>query len=68
MVFLKEKQVTQATGTYTYCAYLETLLNDGPSAKDSPLTAALHYKDTAEKMDVADPTVAGGNGNKNQGF
>ena len=31
--------------------------------KDSQLTAALYYKDTAGKMDVADPTVAGGNGN-----
>ena len=62
-VFLKEKQVTQATGTYAYHAYLETLLNYGPSAKDSQLTAALYYKDTAGKMDVADPTVAGSNGN-----
>ena len=34
-VFLKEKQVTQATGTYAYCAYLETLLNYGPAAKVS---------------------------------
>ncbi|CAB3990567.1 uncharacterized transposon-derived [Paramuricea clavata] len=62
-VFLKGKQVTQATGTYAYRAYLETLLNYGPSAKDSQLTAALYYKDTAGKMDVADPTVVGGNGN-----
>ena len=62
-VFLKGKQVTQATGTYAYRAYLETLLNYGPSAKDSQLTAALYYKDTAGKMDIADPTVAGDNGN-----
>jgi hypothetical protein len=62
-VFLKGKQVTQATGTYAYRAYLETLLNYGPSAKDSQLTAALYYKDTAGKMDIVDPTVAGGNGN-----
>ncbi|CAB4022896.1 uncharacterized transposon-derived [Paramuricea clavata] len=62
-VFLKEKQVTQVIGTYAYRAYMETLLNYGPSAKDSQLTAALYYKDTAGKMDVADPTVAGGNGN-----
>ena len=34
-VFLKEKQVTQATGTYAYRAYLETLLNYGPAAKKS---------------------------------
>ncbi|XP_028393189.1 uncharacterized protein F54H12.2-like [Dendronephthya gigantea] len=60
-VFLKEKQVTQATGTYSYRAYLETLLNYGPAAKQSQLTAALFYKDTAGKMAVADPTAADGN-------
>ena len=57
-VFLKEKQVTQATGTYAYRAYLETLLNYGPAAKESQLTAAMFYKDTAGKMDVTDPTIA----------
>ena len=62
-VFLKEKQVTQATGTYAYRAYLETLLNYGASAKDSQLTAALFYKDTAGTMDVANPTTAGDAGN-----
>ena len=62
-VFLKEKQVTQATGTYAYRAYLETLLNYGPSAKQSQLTASLFYKDTAGKMDAADPTLAAGNAN-----
>ena len=36
-VFLKGKQVTQATGTYAYPAYLETLLNYGPAAKKSLL-------------------------------
>ena len=36
-VFLKEKQVTQATGTYAYRAYLETLLNYGPAAKESQI-------------------------------
>ena len=62
-VFLKEKQVTQATGTYAYRAYLETLLNYGPAAKRSQLTAAMFYKDTAGKMDVSDPTVAAANAN-----
>ena len=51
-VFLKGKQVTQATSTYAYRAYLETLLNYGPAAKDSQLTAAVFYKDQAGKMDV----------------
>ena len=62
-VYLKEKQVTQAMGTYSYRSYLETLLNYGPSAKESQLTAALFYKDTAGKMDVADPTLAVANAN-----
>ena len=67
-VFLKEKQVTQATGTYAYRAYWETLLNYGPAAKESQLTAALFYKDTAGKMDTADPTLEAGNDNTNQGL
>ena len=55
-VFVKEKQVTQATGTYAYRAYLETLLNYGPATKESQLMAAMFYKDTAGKIDTADPT------------
>ena len=56
-VFLKEQQVTQASGTYAYRAYLETLLNYGPDAKNSQLTSAMFYKDQAGNMDVADPTI-----------
>ena len=62
-VFLKEKQVTQATGTYACRAYVETLLNYGPAAKQSQLTAAMFYKDTAGKKDVADPTAVAANAN-----
>ena len=62
-VFLKEKQVTQATGTYAYRAYLETLLNYGPAAKRSQLTAAMFYKDTAGKMDVTNPVLAAATAN-----
>ena len=62
-VFLKQKQVTQATGTYAYRAYLETLLNYGPAAKRSQLTAAMFYKYTAGKMDVANPLLAAANAN-----
>ena len=50
--FLKGKQVTQATGTYAYRAYLEMLLNYGPAAKRSQLTATMFYKDTSTKMDT----------------
>ena len=56
-VFLKEQQVTQASGTYAYRAYLETLLKYGPAAKKSQLTSAIFYKDQAGNMDVADPTI-----------
>ena len=66
-VFLKERQVTQATGTYAYRAYFETLLNYGPAAKESQLTATMFYKDTAGKMDVANPTIAVA-GNANHGL
>ena len=62
-VFLKEQQVTQASGTYAYRAYLETLLNYGSDAKTSQLTAAMFYKDQAGKMNVADPTLAAANAN-----
>ena len=51
-VFLKEKQVTPAMGTYNYRAYIETLLNYG-----------LFYKDTARKINVADPTKAAADAN-----
>ncbi len=49
--------MTQAASTYAYRAYLETLLNYGPAAKDCQLTASMFYKDKAGKMDVADPTI-----------
>ena len=57
-VFLKEKQMTQATGTYAYRSYLETLLNYGPDAKQSQLTAAMFYKDTAGKFNMSNPAIA----------
>ena len=60
--------MTQATWTYSYHAYLGTL-NYGPAAKKSKLTAALlFYKDTAWKMDTADPMLAANNANTNQGL
>ena len=61
MSFLQEKQVTQASGTYAYRAYLETLLNYGPAAKQSQLTSGLFYKDVAGKMENADPTAGAAN-------
>ena len=60
-VYLEAKQVTQARGIYSYRSYLETLLNYGPSAKESQFTAALFYKDTAGKFDLPNPVAAKGN-------
>ena len=50
--------ITSSTNTYPYRAYIENLLSYGPSAKESQLTASLFYKDTAGKMDVANPLIA----------
>ena len=60
--------MTQATGAYAYRAYLETLLNYGPAAKKSQLTASLYYKDKAGKMDTRDPTLADDAANVNPGL
>ena len=38
-------------------------MNYGPAAKRSQLTAVMFYKDTAGKMDVADPTAVVANTN-----
>ncbi len=77
-VYLNGKQVTPAMGTYAYRAYLETLLNYDVSAKKSPLTSALYYKDTAGEMDSngslpTEKTISGGTkvmtaASGNQGF
>ena len=52
-VYFNGKQVTPAMGTYAYRSYLETLLNYDVSAKQSQLSSAMYYKDTAEQMDEA---------------
>ena len=77
-VYLNGKQVTPAMGTYAYRAYLETLLNYDVSAKESQLTSALYYKDTAGEMDnngslPVKKTITGSGdfmtmGSGNQGF
>ncbi len=62
-VQLNDKLVTTSTNTYAYRAALETLLNYGKAAKESQLTAAMWYKDTAARME--DRRVAAG---ENLGF
>ena len=50
-VSLNDVQVSQSSGTYAYRTHIESLLSYGPQAKNSQLTAALFYKDTAGNMD-----------------
>ncbi|KAG8238187.1 hypothetical protein J437_LFUL014063 [Ladona fulva] len=50
-VFLNQKLVTPSSHAYPYRAYIETLLNYGPAAKNSHLTSALWYSDTPGSMD-----------------
>ena len=57
-VSLNDVQVSQSSGTYAYRAYIESLLSYGPQAKNSQLTAALFFKDTAGNMDRPNPTDA----------
>lgn len=59
-VYLNQKLVSPPNDTYAYRAYMETLLNYAPAAKQSHLTCSLWYEDTAEKMDSTD--------DKNLGF
>lgn len=48
---INHKLVSPQNNTYAYRAYLENLLNYGNSAKDSHLTSALFFQDTAGQMD-----------------
>ncbi len=57
-VTLNGRLISPSTPTYPYRAIIETLLNYGPAAKQSQLTASMFYKDTAGKMDVVNPTEA----------
>ena len=58
---LNDTLISSTNNTYPYRAYIETLLSYGPTAKQSQLTAALYYKDEAEKMDDANPLAAAAN-------
>ena len=57
-VSLNDVQVSQSSGTYAYRAYIESVLSYGPLAKNSQLSAALFYKDTAGNMDRHNPVHA----------
>ena len=58
-VSLNGTLVTPSTHTYTYRAYIETLLSHGAEAKNSQLASVLWYKDTAGQMDATDTANAG---------
>ena len=58
-IYLNQKLVSPPNNTYAYRAYLETLLNYGPAAKNSHLTCGLWYADTAKYMDVMKDTNKG---------
>lgn len=45
-VYFNQKLVAPPNNAYPYRAYIETLLNYGPAAKNSHLTTALWYPDT----------------------
>jgi hypothetical protein len=49
-VTLNGKRLSSPANTYSYQAYIESLLNYGPSAKKSHLTSRLWYKDTPGKF------------------
>lgn len=60
-VSLNDKMITESTNTNAYKAMMSTLLTYGSDAKKSQLSAELFYKDTAGRMDVADPSAASPN-------
>ncbi|XP_033107266.1 uncharacterized protein F54H12.2-like [Anneissia japonica] len=65
-ISLNERLITPSTNTYSYRAMIETLLTYGTDAKQTHLTGGLFYKDTASRMDAANPTV--GNAVANNGL
>lgn len=58
-VYLNQKLVSPPNNTYAYRAYIETLLNYGPAAKQSHLACSLWYDDTAGKMEETDGSNVG---------
>ncbi|XP_072050212.1 uncharacterized protein F54H12.2-like [Amphiura filiformis] len=63
-VSLNGMLVSQSSSTYGYRAYLETLLNYSKDTQQSQMTASLMYKDTAGKMNVANPLTDSPDDNK----
>jgi len=49
-VFLNQKLVSTSTSNYMYRSYIEALLNYGTDSKNTQLTGAMFYADSAGKM------------------
>ena len=58
-VTLNDRLVTPSTNTYAYRAYIENLLSYGPAAKESHLTSAMWYTDTAGHMNATSTSILG---------
>lgn len=58
-IYLNQKLISPPNNTYGYRAYIETLLNYAPAAKDSHLTCGLWYNDTAGNMNNTDDQNTG---------
>ncbi|XP_054753804.1 uncharacterized protein F54H12.2-like [Lytechinus pictus] len=65
-VSLNDRVITPSTPTYPYRAMIESLLQYGSEAKETQLTSALFYKDTAGCMD--NPNPLDNTGDANQGL
>ncbi len=63
-VSVRNQKITNSVNTYPYRCMFETLLNYGSDAKESHLTSALFYKDTAGQMN----SIALKDANINKGF
>ena len=51
--FFNQKLVSPPNNAYPYRAYIESLLNYSPAAKESHLTTALWYDDTHDNFEAA---------------
>ena len=65
---INETLVTEQSDTQAYNAYIKTLLNFTDQTKNSYLTKALYYKDTAGHMDEVVNTADRNLGLKKRGF
>ncbi|XP_077868314.1 uncharacterized protein F54H12.2-like [Saccoglossus kowalevskii] len=62
-VYLNRKHISDASPTYYYRAMIETLSNYGGDGKSMQIGAAIFEKDTAGKMNVANPKADDGDAN-----